>query len=171
MIEVTVATIQISLVSQSRLVVLKERGSERYLPIWIGAYEADAIAVCLQGIRVPRPQTHDLMVNVLEGLGGKVRYIVVSNLAEETFYARLVLDVGGKEVVIDSRPSDAIALAVRAGAPIYVQEPVMEAAGIVPERNLLPGEPELLIGESDTDMGVFRDFLNSLNLDDLETND
>ncbi len=171
MIQVSVETIQISLVSQSRLVVLKERGAERYLPIWIGAYEADAIAICLQGIRIPRPQTHDLLIQVLESLGAQLRHVLINDLSEETFYARLVLSVRGAPLEIDARPSDAIALAVRSDAPIFVTPEVMESAGIEPEANLLLGESVLPADEPEADLGVFRDFLNTLNLDDLEPND
>ncbi len=166
MIEVTVDSIQVSLISQHRLVVLKEINAERYLPIWIGAFEAEAVSIRLQGIETPRPLTHDLIVNLLQNLGAQVRYIFISALRDDTFYARLVLDVNGTSMEIDSRPSDAIAIAVRLQSPIYVDEAVMTEAGVIPERNLLdPSKDE------EQDLGVFRQFLDTLNMDDLERND
>ncbi|MGC9398927.1 MAG: bifunctional nuclease family protein [Anaerolineae bacterium] len=165
MIKVEVATIQVSLVSPHRIVVLQEIGVERYLPIWIGACEAEAISMHLQNIEPPRPMTHDLIVNMLETLGASLDYVLVHTLANDTFYGSLFLDVGGELIEMDSRPSDAIAIAVRFGAPIYVDEAVMDEAGVVPEKNLLK---ESVI-EDEEDLDVFRDFLNNIDLDDLPT--
>ncbi|MBN2004337.1 MAG: bifunctional nuclease family protein [Anaerolineae bacterium] len=161
MIEVTLEAIQMSLVSPHRIVVLREVDLERYLPIWIGPCEAEAIAVRMNDVAMPRPLTHDLLVNVLNALGVTLIYIYINALIDTTFYAQLVLDVNGKEMEIDSRPSDAIAIAVRAGVPIYIAEEVMEEAGVIPEQDLIitpveGGE------EEDKDLGVFRDFLSSL---------
>jgi uncharacterized protein len=164
MIEVRVATIQVSLVSAHRIVVLQQLGEERYLPIWIGACEAEAISMDLQGIEPPRPLTHDLIVNILGRLGARLDYILVHTLANDTFYGSLFVEVDGELIEVDSRPSDAIAIAVRFGVPIYVDESVMEKAGVVPEENLL----EEMSGE-DEDLDVFRDFLNNIDLDDLPT--
>jgi len=160
MIEVKIAGIQISLMSQHRVVLLKEVDSERYLPIWIGPYEAEAINIELQQIEVARPLTHDLLKNVIEELGGVIRHIVVSDLRDDTFYARIVIDVDGRQMDIDARPSDAMNLAVRAHTPIYVSEEVMSKAGIVPEQDVSQ-EPGTA-GRSALD-----DFLNDLDIDDL----
>jgi uncharacterized protein len=161
MIEVTLETIQISLVSSHRIVVLKEAGAQRYLPIWIGPCEAESISVGAKGVDVLRPLTHDLIVNMLDSLDAELLYISVHDLAENTFYATLVVTVNDTEVEIDARPSDAIAIAVRTGVPIYVAEPVMEEAGVMPEKDIMqPASGDL------ENLGIFRDFLSSLDLDD-----
>ncbi len=160
MIEVTLETIQISLVSSHRIVVLKELESDRYLPIWIGPCEAEAISVGAKGIDVLRPLTHDLIVNTFDAFDADLLYIHVNDLADNTFYATLVLATAGHEVEIDVRPSDAIAVAVRTGAPIYVAESVMDEAGVTPEKDILADAPD---GEH---LGVFRDFLSSLDFDE-----
>jgi len=162
MIEVKIAGIQVSLTSPHRVVLLKEVGAERYLPIWIGPYEAEAINIKLQNIEVGRPLTHDLLKNVIETLGGVVERVIVTELREDTFYARIIVSLDGRTVDIDSRPSDAMALAVRVGAPIYVAEEVMDEAGIVPERDLTEGE------EGGGEEGsAFDEFLGTLDIDDL----
>lgn len=163
MIEVQVDSIRVSLMSDHRLVVLKEIGAERYLPIWIGQFEAEAIAIHLRNVQTPRPLTHDLLKNVITELGGEIVYIVVNDLRNDTFYARIAVNVDGRLLEIDSRPSDAVALAVRANVPIFVEESVMEAAGIVPEEDLSEQEEE----EEGEELSAFRDFLNRLDLDDL----
>ncbi len=160
MIEVKVDSIRASLMSEHRLVTLKEVNADRYLPIWIGPYEADAITIRLRNIEVARPLTHDLLKNVITEMGGEISHITVNDLRNDTFYARITVNLDGRQVEIDSRPSDAIALAVRASIPIYVEEEVMARAGITPEADISEdmGEEEL---------SAFRDFVNSLNLDDL----
>ncbi len=159
MVEVKIESIRVSLMSQYRVVILKDVASNRYLPIWIGPYEADAITIHLQEVQVPRPLTHDLIVKLLEELEARVDHVMVSDLSNETFYARLILKVGDKELSIDSRPSDAVAIAVRVDCPIYVADEVMERAGVVPEEEgALPDE----------DLGAFKDFIGSLDLDDLD---
>lgn len=163
MIEVTVDSIRVSLISHHRVVVLKEIGSERYLPIWIGQFEADAITIGLQGVEVARPLTHDLLKSLLDHTGATVSHILVNDLKDDTFYARIVLDLNGKHAEIDSRPSDAIALAVRTHVPIFVTEPVMERAAIVPAEE----EQEKSTAEEDEKLSVFREFVDSLDLDDL----
>ncbi len=162
MIEVTLETLQMSLVSPHRIVVLRETDVERYLPIWIGPCEAEAIANRLNGIEIPRPQTHDLIVSILDTLDADLLYIHIRSLHDNTFFARLVLDINGQQVDIDSRPSDAIAIAVRVGVPIYVEEEVMDEAGVFPEHDLIPKEQE--------DLGVFRDFLSTLDIDGAPSN-
>ena len=125
MVEVTIDSIRVSLMTQHRVVVLKETDTDRYLPIWIGPFEADAITIQLQGVQVPRPLTHDLLKSFIREMGVKVSHVLVNELRNDTFFARIVMDVNGKSMEIDSRPSDAIALAVRVGAPIFVAEQVM----------------------------------------------
>ncbi len=164
MIEVKIAGIQINLMSQYRVVLLKETTGDRYLPIWIGPYEAEAINLELQHVETPRPLTHDLLKNVIEALGGTVRYILVSALHDNTFYARIVVDVDSRRIEIDARPSDSIALAVRVQAPIYVAEDVMEQAGIVPERDLSPEGTDDVLRKGTS---AFDDFLAGLDVDDL----
>ncbi len=175
MIEVHIDSVRISLMTQSRVVVLREVDSQRYLPIWIGAPEADAITLRLQGIQVDRPLTHDLLFNTIRTLGAVVEYVVVTELRNDIFYAEIVLEWNEEEVRIDSRPSDALALAVRAEVPIYVEEEVMEEAGRVPEEGVAPnviidGGTSLEQAEEDVeedDLGAFADFIEGLDLDDL----
>jgi bifunctional DNase/RNase len=179
MIEMTIDSIRVSLMNYQRVVILKEKSSERYLPIWIGPNEADAIAVKLQGVAVPRPLTHDLLSSVINILGAAVNSIIVNDLKNDTFFARVILDVDGKQVEVDSRPSDALALAVRTGVPIYAEESVLEKAGI-----LLDGEtgkpifeegettegrrPRVTDEEMKKKMSAFYDFINTLDLDDFD---
>ncbi len=163
MIEVSIDSVKVSLVSQYRLVVLKEQGAERYLPIWIGPFEAEAITLQMQGVEVPRPLTHDLLKKMITSLGGHVSHIVVTDLRQETFYANIILDVDGRRVEIDSRPSDAIALAVRANVKIFVNDSVMENAGIVPEEDISGA----VSAEEEQKLSAFSDFIDTLDLDDL----
>jgi len=178
MIEVNIDSVRISLMTQNRVVVLREIGSQRYLPIWIGAPEADAITLRLQGIHVDRPLTHDLLYNTITTLGAEVEYVVVNELKNDIFYAEIVLDLDESEIRVDSRPSDAIALAVRAEVPIYVMEQVMEEAGRIPDSDLSPGilfgapSEETAAAEeevADEDLGAFADFIEGLDLDDLSS--
>jgi len=159
MIEVKVESIQVSLMTEHRVILLREVDAERLLPIWIGPYEAEAIAIRLREVEIPRPLTHDLLTNVIAELGGKVYCITVSDLRNDTFYARITVDLNGRRLEIDSRPSDAIALAVRVDVPIFVEEKVMAEAGIIPETDVAEGEDE--------ELAVFRDFIDTLDLDDL----
>ncbi len=167
MIEMSIESIRVSLVNYQRVVILKEKGAERYLPIWIGPAEADAIAVRLQEVAVARPLTHDLLRSVIDALGAQINCVIVNDLTNDTFYARLLLDVDGKSVEIDSRPSDAIALAVRANVPIFAEETVLDKAGVV-----LDGEKVMDKDTVDPEelerMSAFRDFIESLDLDDFE---
>src|SRR6266705_2372493 len=135
MVEMTVESVRINLATQQRVVILKATKQERYLFIWIAQAEAYAIAVELQGTNPPRPLTHDLLKNVVGELGAKIVSIVISDLIEDIFYARIVLDVAGRHVEVDSRPSDAIALSVRSKTPIYVEESVLERAGVALEQS------------------------------------
>ena len=180
LVEMTIDSIRVSLMNYQRVVILKEKMSDRYLPIWIGPAEADAIAVKLQGVAVPRPLTHDLLSSVIDTLGATVNSIIVNDLKNDTFFAKVILEAEGKQVEVDSRPSDALALAVRTGVNIFADESVLDKAGI-----LLDGEtgkpifeePDATSGKeskkvSDEDMkkkmSAFYDFINTLDLDDFD---
>jgi bifunctional DNase/RNase len=171
MIEVKIDSIRVSLMSQHRVVVLKEVDTDRYLPIWIGPFEADAITVQLQDIQVARPLTHDLLKSFIDEMGATISHVTVNELKNDTFYARIVMDVNGQSMEIDSRPSDAIALAVRVHAPLFVADEVMELASIVPEPSLdevsLDGETTPVSEEEQEQLSAFRDFINELDMDDL----
>ena len=167
MVEMTIDSIRVSLMNYQRVVILKEKGTNRYLPIWIGPAEADAIAVKLQNVELSRPLTHDLLQSVISTLGASVEYIVVSGLKEDTFYARLALTIDGGALDIDSRPSDALALAVRVGAPIYAEESVLEKAGIILDEET--GKPEGKVDEQELQgLSAYKDFINTLDLEDFK---
>ena len=170
MIEVIIDSIRVSLMSQHRVVVLKDANSERYLPIWIGPCEAEAITVKLQEVPAPRPLTHDLLRSVIGELGGKVVHILINDLRQEVYYARIVIDLAGEQIEVDSRPSDAIALAVRVSAPIFVADSVMDKAANEPDEDVeKEAASELLTeGADETRLSAFADFVDTLDLDDLE---
>ncbi len=171
MIKVLIDSIRVSLMSQLRVVILKDPDSGRYLPIFIGPCEAEAIAVKLQGMSVERPLTHDLLKSVISELGGQVRHIIVNDLRQDTFYAQIVVDQDGQTRTIDSRPSDAIALAVRLEVDIFVDESVMERASITPDEEVdtdASGEAEGDAPPSER-LSLFEDFVESLDLDDLDS--
>jgi bifunctional DNase/RNase len=163
MIKVTVDSVKVSMLSQHRVVVLKEEEQDRYLPIWIGPFEADAITIGLQKVQMTRPLTHDLLSAVIDQMDASVSHIQVNDLRNDTFYAQIVVQQNGRTVEIDSRPSDAIALAVRVNVPIYVAEEVMDKAGIVPS-----SEEDLTVCEDEEQLSAFRDFVDTLDLDDLK---
>lgn len=161
MVEVKVDAIRVNLMGSHRVVVLKDLESERYLPIWIGQPEADAITIHLTDAKVARPLTHDLIVNLVRDLGATIRYVLVNELRDDTFFARVVLRTReGKELSVDSRPSDAIAVAVRVGCSIYIDDDIMAQHGQEPD--------EEGAAVADEDLGAFKDFLGSLDLDDLD---
>jgi bifunctional DNase/RNase len=176
LIEVNIDSIRVSLMSQHRVVVLKEVDTDRFLPIWIGPFEADAITIQLQGVQVARPLTHDLLKSMIDQMGATVSHVMVSELKNDTFYARIVMDIDGKSLEIDARPSDAIALAVRVNAPLFVAEEVMDSASIMPEQSLEEMEAgagvdtEPISEEEEEQLAVFRDFIDELDLDDLGKN-
>jgi bifunctional DNase/RNase len=152
-----------------RLVVLREMDSERYLPIWIGGFEADSLTAELQGLHRARPLTHDLLHRCLTQLGAQVKHVVVRDLRDDTFYATLVLDVNGQDVEVDSRSSDAINLAARAEAPIYVVDRVMDQASIMPEPEIVTEEPiESTEDETADELSAYRDFMEGLDLDFMD---
>ena len=172
MIKVQIDSIRVSLMSQLRVVILKDPLSGRYLPIFIGPCEAEAIAVKLQNMSVERPLTHDLLKSVIAELGGDVQHIVVNDLRQDTFYAKIVVTQDDSTLEIDSRPSDAIALSVRLDVPIFVAESVMERAAIMPDEEV---DSEVLEEEEsepgDERLSIFEDFVESLDLDDLDNED
>ncbi len=177
MVEVVIDSIRVSLMSQHRLVVLRDTTAERYLTIFIGPCEADAITLHLQalqgGSRVARPMTHDLLKSMMETLGGHLKQIVINDLREEVYFAELVVEVDGTELRIDSRPSDAIALAVRAEVPILVADSVMDRAATTPEEEISETEEEEEVAPpkesgSDDDLDIFANFVDTLDLDDLD---
>ncbi len=128
-IRMELARVIISETTDQQVVVLREKGGERSFPIIIGIFEAVSIDRQLKEIRIPRPLTHDLLMNVIREMGGKLTRIVVNDLRDNTFFAHLHVDLAGRDVEVDARPSDAIALAVRAGCPVYAEEKVLDMAG------------------------------------------
>ncbi|HZP26047.1 MAG TPA: bifunctional nuclease family protein [Dehalococcoidia bacterium] len=174
MIELTIESIRVSLMNYQRVVILREKDADRYLPIWIGPAEADAIAVRLQEVSVARPLTHDLLRSVMETLGAKVNYILVNDLSNDTFFAKINLQADGRTLDIDSRPSDAIALAVRAQVPIYADESVLEKAGVRLDpagepgaEEPQPGTARELTPEELEKLSPFRDVIEGLDLEDF----
>jgi bifunctional DNase/RNase len=182
MVEVVIDSVRVSLTNQQRIVVLRDLTSDTYLPIWIGPYEAEAITIALQEIEVARPQTHDLVKNILHMLNAHLLRVEIVHLREDVFYANLVVELNDQVVNIDSRPSDALALAVRTNVSILVSHDVLDAAGIHPEQDMQDEEsaPSTAPSESaDTETGteeksegrlsVFEDFLDNLDLGHLST--
>jgi uncharacterized protein len=159
LIEMTVESVRVHMLSTQHVVILKDTERERFLPIWIGPWEANAIAMKLQGLTPERPLTHDLFAGVLDELGATIREVVIADLADETFHARILIDAGGRLHEIDSRPSDALALAVRAGVRIYAAEAVLDRAAVEGERD----EEDEPIDEER--LSVFREFVNSLDVE------
>jgi len=187
MIETTVESIRVSLVTQNRVVLLREVDGDRHLPIWIGVYEAEAIMLRLQGIPATRPIPYDLMQAMLVELDASVSQILISDLTDQVFFARIVIEHQGRTIELDARPSDAIALAVRTGSRIFVAESVMDQAGVITDTDdddadathtrdeaLPPAPPAAETtgadkpAEPEEGLNVFRDFINSLDLDDFD---
>ena len=175
MLEMVIDSIRVSLMNYQRVVILRVKDTDRYLPIWIGPSEADSIALKLQDVAVPRPLTHDLLGAVITSLGASVNHIIVSDLSNDTFYAKIVLQHNGSNMEVDSRPSDAIALAVRAQVPIYAEDTVVEKAGVQMDletgKPVVPGEdggePWPLREEELKSLSAFKDFIEELDLEDL----
>lgn len=178
-LEMTIDSIRVSPMNYQRVVILKEKDADRYLPIWIGPAEADAIAVKLQDLAVPRPLTHDLLRTIIDTLGGAVSHILVSDLHNDTFYAKILIRVNGDLKEIDSRPSDALALAVRSQVPIYAAETVLDKAGILLDKEtgkpIVPDQGQGSSSERPAEvkeeelrrMSAFTDFINNLDLEDF----
>ncbi len=185
LVEMVVESVRVHMLSNRHVVILKDVDHDRYLPIWIGPWEASAIAMRLQGLAAERPLTHDLFYATLEELGVSIQRVVISELSDETYHARLYLDQGGREVELDARPSDALALAVRGEVRIFAAEEVLEAAalgtdpdeasseedeeaeGEAPRREERRPRPVETPGEGPADprLRMFRDFVNSLDVD------
>ncbi len=163
MIRVVIDSIRVSLMSPHRVILLREVESERQLPIWIGPFETDAIVVELQQVEAARPLTHDLLKNTVTVLGGAISHILVDALKGDYFTARVFIDQDGKLLELDSRPSDAIALAVRVKVPIFVAQEVMDEAGVLPEEELTSVEAAEIPDEK---LDIFSDFLDTLDLDE-----
>lgn len=177
MIEVVIDSVRVSLTNQQRIVILRDQKRERYLPIWIGPFEAEAITISLQEIEVARPQTHDLLIKSLETMGARLERVEVIGLKGDIFYGNLVLQLNGQVYLVDSRPSDAIALAARAHVPVLVADEILDEAGVEPEPDLygqliaddplspadtlLPEEPE----DARKRLSVFEDFLTRMKSD------
>jgi bifunctional DNase/RNase len=157
MIELSLVGVRVELPSNQPIVLLKETQGERYLPIWIGAVEATAIAFALQGVQTPRPMTHDLMRDIMTETEIQVERILISDLVDQTFYAVIRMALDGRTTEVSSRPSDAIALAVRIDAPIFAAEEVLEQAGIE------------LRDEEETEVQKFREFLDQVSPEDFAT--
>ena len=180
MIEMIIYSLRESMVNYQKVVILKEKDAKRVLPIWIGHAEAIAIAIKLRGETAPRPLTHDLLQSVIDSLGGKVDSIIVCDLKNDTFYAKIILNVDGGVIEVDSRPSDALALAVRVGVPIYAEEVVLNQAGIFldeetgkpvigeREEGKAEGKGKGISEEEMKKMSAFYDFINTLDLEDFD---
>jgi bifunctional DNase/RNase len=177
MIEVAIDSVRVSLMSPQRVVVLRQTDAERFVPIWVGPYEAEAITVALQEIEMIRPLTHDLLKSVFGTFNASIKRVEIVSLREEIFFGNIVAEADGQEVNIDSRPSDAIALAVRAHVPIYVHQSVLDEAGITPETDMqtdgsisrdMPAES----AEDGSDrLSIFEDFIDQLDLGKLDDKD
>ena len=187
LVEMQIESVRVHMLSNRHVVILKDAEGDRYLPIWIGAWEASAIAMRLQGLSAERPLTHDLFAAALDRLGVRVERVVISELSEETYHARIHLERDGVQVEVDARPSDALALAVRAEVQIFAAEDVLAQAGLAadpdeesaedddgedeadaesdrPRRRRPPIES---VGDAPADprLDMFRDFVNSLEVD------
>ncbi|MBN1305726.1 MAG: bifunctional nuclease family protein [Anaerolineales bacterium] len=172
MLEVVIDSVRVSLMSPQRVVVLRETEGERYLPIWVGPYEAEAITVALQEIEMVRPLTHDLLKNVFGTFNARIIRMEIVALREDIFYGNIVAEVNGEEINVDSRPSDAIALAVRAHVPILVAQEVLDSAGIIPEQDVQDAEfgpaGEAGAGEGSDRLSIFEDFIDKLDINDAD---
>ncbi len=187
LVEMVIESVRVHMLSNRHVVILKDPEGDRYLPIWIGAWEASAIAMRLQGLSAERPLTHDLFAAALERLGVRVERVVINELTDETYHARIHLERDGVQVEVDARPSDALALAVRAEVPIYAADEVLAQAGLAadPDEDTTAADDELdeeteqgerprrrrppleSVGTSPADprLDMFRDFINSLEVD------
>jgi uncharacterized protein len=187
LVEMQIESVRVHMLSNRHVVILKDNEGDRYLPIWIGAWEASAIAMRLQGLAAERPLTHDLFAAALDRLGVRVERVVISELTDETYHARIHLERDGVQVEVDARPSDALALAVRAEVQIFAADDVLAQAALAADPDEEVGEDEgeegadaegerprrrrppleSVGGEGPTDprLEMFRDFVNSLEVD------
>jgi len=175
MVEVIIDSVRVSLMSPQRVIILRQKDTDRYLPIWVGPYEAESITVALQEVEMARPLTHDLLKNLFTVFNGKILRVEIVNLKEDIFYGNIIAETGGQTAVVDSRPSDAIALALRAHVPILVSQTVMDEASIVPEQDIqeqasppASAEPKPVAPptqEAEGRLEVFEDFLKKLDRD------
>jgi uncharacterized protein len=175
MIEVMIDSIRVSLTSQQRIVLLRRLDEDKYLPIWIGPFETEAITIALQEIEMARPQTHDLVLQILDQMKARLVRVEIVSLKEDVFYGNLVIEKEGETYQIDARPSDSIALAVRAHVPIFVANEIFDTAGIVvePDMQVEAVEAEEAVVETPAQeedqkkrLSIFEDFLQNLDLDD-----
>ena len=187
LVEMVIESVRVHMLSNRHVVILKDTEGDRYLPIWIGAWEASAIAMRLQGLAAERPLTHDLFAAALDRLGVRVERVVINELTDETYHARIHLERDGVQVEVDARPSDALALAVRAEVPIFAADEVLAQAALAadPDEEAVgdddEGEDDAEAGErprrrkapleqvgnapADPRLDMFRDFINSLEVD------
>lgn len=175
MIEVVIDSVRVSLTNQQRIVILKEISAERYLPIWIGPYEAEAITIALQEVEIARPQTHDLIKNLIHTMNARLSRIEITAIRDDVYFANLILDNAGEEVRIDCRPSDAVAMAVRCHVPILVAKDVMDTASIMPEvsepdtskdEEKAGRKKKTAVEASPDRLSIFEDFIDHLDVDD-----
>jgi bifunctional DNase/RNase len=172
--EMIIESIRVSLDNYQRVVILKEREGERYLPIWIGPAEADAITIKIQGMSMPRPMTHDLINSVIGILQADINSVLINDLANDTFYGKVILNVAGEQKEVDSRPSDALALAIRAEVPIFAEDTVLDKAGLLIDEATGKAIPqETAEGKSVSEdelkrMSAFTDFIDTLDMEDFD---
>jgi len=175
MLKLNIDSIRISLTNYQRVVMLKVIQSHVYLPIWIGPAEADSIALTLQNVEVPRPLTHDLLQSTIELLGAAIDHVVITDLDNDTFYAKIILTLPNETIELDARPSDAIALAIRTDAPIYASEEVVNKAAIqfddeAIQENTTGISPNSPISKKEIqELSVYSKFIDTLNLDDIDS--
>jgi bifunctional DNase/RNase len=177
--EVTIESIRVSLVNYQRVIILKVNSNDRYIPIWVGSNEADAIAIRLQKISLPRPLTHDLIISMLDEISLKIEYVLIDEIKEETYFAKIAIKINEKISLIDSRASDAMALAVRTSCPIYVKDEVVESASVFLDHEsetALTVEGEIkntnsrLGLETAVELSDFAEFIETLDLENLGEN-
>ena len=176
--ELSIDSIRVSLSNYQRVVILKLKSKEMFIPIWVGPSEADAIAIKLQKVSLPRPLTHDLVISLLESLSISIEYVLIESMKDETFFAKIAIKNNDKIVMIDSRASDAIALAVRVTCPIYANDDVVEKVSVtldhknetINKKNKATIESNLSDEDNKTDMSQFADFIDTLDLESLGDN-
>ena len=178
MIETIVDSIRMNLIDRSRILLLREVSGERHLPIWIGEFEAQAIVLEMQGTTPQRPMPYDLIINMIQDFDARVLRIVVNDLSHDIYYARVVLERGGDVIELDARPSDAVAIAVRASCPIFVDDTVMERAGVTiaeeddgddDEPDDISETAERVPAGEEEGLNIFREFINTLETDDRDS--